>query len=461
MHVDPRVFLSRPKDLPMKVAVPLADALSDAAAGADKIVVFSAYYGTGYLEATFGSLPRKTRRTCSLTLVFGLESAARLAHAVGELRALRQSLVKLGFRSPVIRLFSKNAPFHTKLYYFKRSTQPIWFIGSANASPAIDGARHELMLRLSGRHDTLMEYLNSVIENSVAVEEAGSDTNVVSDIRSFLLNGVLCYRPLSRVSFTFETCQINSDHRAVLKRSVAAASMVPHADPQTEGFGFSLTNAVGQITGVNLGALHEADSEAGRSMSRLKFRHMAVETIYGYWLPATYGKNVRNKLRLIEAKSLGGVKKFASHLADARMDQLEAELERHVRGLKAFFAVHKVEIEPKSDYRRRFRDFVRARKLWLSNEAQIERMIRRLHVEQMPDIWSDEEAAQKFEASFFEDLAFRFDVPGKSWIVSVLKEELVLTGTPGPEKLRAALAKRLKEGLADTVWGDEEDGDFN
>jgi hypothetical protein len=459
VHIDPHVFLSRPQDLSLEGSVSLADALGDAAAGADRIIILSAYYGTGHLESAFAALSKKARRACSLTMVFGVETASKLPHAVEELRTLQKKLVALGFRSPAIRLFNKNVPFHTKLYYFKRSTQPVWFIGSANASPAINGARHELMLRLTGRHEALTEYINSVIYNSVVVEEVRLTSLVVSDIRSFLLNGALCYRPLARVSFTFEACQINSDHRAVLKKSLAAASKVPHADPQTEGFGFSLTNAVGQVTGEQFTTLTEAGAEAGRSTSKLKFRHMAVETIYGYWLPAAYARDVQDKLRAIEAQSVNGMKKFAAELESARPEQLNGELERHVEGLKAFFAGYSVKIEPKSDYKSRFSHFVEARRLWLADEARLERMVRRLHIEQMPDIWGDEVAAQKFEDSFFEDLAVRFDRPGKSWIVSVLQEELELRDVPEPEGLKAALAERLKQGFADSIWSGEEKDD--
>jgi hypothetical protein len=163
---------------------------------------------------------------------------------------------------------------------------------------------------------------------------------------------------------------------------------------------------------------------------------------------------------VIEAKSVEGMKKFAAKLESARLEKLHGELDSHVEGLKAFFADYSVKIEPKSDYKSRFSDFVRARILWLADEARLERMVRRLRIEQMPDIWGDEDSAQKFEDSFFEDLAMRFDTPGKSWIVSVLQEELELTDAPGPEGLKAALAERLKQGFADSIWwGEESDGE--
>jgi hypothetical protein len=458
VRIDHRVFLSRPEDVPLGGSERLGNALASAASGADRIVILSAYYGTGYLEAMFAALPKKIRRACSLTMIFGVETASRLPHAVEELRKFQKELVTLGFHVPSIRLFNKGVPFHTKLYHFKRSTQPVWFIGSANASPAIEGARHELMLRLTGRHDALTEYVNGIIKNSVIVEEADRECLIVSDIRSFLLNGSLCYRPLSRVNFTFEACQINADHRRVLRDALATASEVPHADPQTEGFGFSLTNAVRQITDEKFSTALEAD--AGTSTSRLKFRHMAVETIYGYWLPAAYATEIQKKLRSIDAKSVAQTKEFATKLENVQQEKLDRELENHVDGLRKFFSAHSVLIEPKADYKRRFRDFVKGRKIWLADEERIERMVRRLHIEQMPDIWGDEEAAQKFEDSFFEDLAMRFDNPGKSWIVGVLQEELKLQNVAEPEGLKAALADRLKSGFSDSIWwGDDDDDD--
>jgi hypothetical protein len=401
MHIDSRVFLSRPQDLPLKKPVRLSEALSEAARGADSIVILSAYYGTDYLKSAFATLPQKRRRACALILVFGIETNARLPYALEELRRLRNRLVDLGFPSPSIRLFHTDVPFHSKLYYFKRATKPIWFIGSANASPAIEGARHELMLRLSGRHEQLSEYIKAVVDRSVPVEEVTRPSSTVSDLRSFLLNGALCYRPLLRLSFTFEACQINSDHRAVLKKSLAEASEVPHADPQTEGFGFSLANAVGQITGQQFANLAEADAEVGQSIKRLKFRHMAVETIYGYWLPSAYADDVKEKLHAIEQKSVATIKKFAAKLQGARSEALEQELNKHVQGLKKFFAAHSVKIEPKPDYKGRFAEFVKARKSWLADEHRLGRIVRRLHVEQMPDIWGDEDAAQpeKYEVA--------------------------------------------------------------
>ena len=61
MHIDPRVFLSRPQDLSLEGGVSLADARGDAAIGADRIIILSAYYGTGYLVFCPGNSLTKSR----------------------------------------------------------------------------------------------------------------------------------------------------------------------------------------------------------------------------------------------------------------------------------------------------------------------------------------------------------------------------------------------------------------
>src|SRR3954471_140774 len=102
MHIDYRVFLSRPQDLPAEEleGADLAESLKQAAQGADKIVILTGYYGTDYLKTAFAGMNKGQRRSCSLTLVFGFESRARLPHVVSELRDLRAELTAIGFRSP-------------------------------------------------------------------------------------------------------------------------------------------------------------------------------------------------------------------------------------------------------------------------------------------------------------------------------------------------------------------------
>ena len=69
----------------------------------------------------------------------------------------------------------------------------------------------------------------------------------------------------------------------------------------------------------------------------------------------------------------------------------------------------------------------------------------------MPDIWGDPDSAEKFEASFFEDLSLRFG-SSNFWIADVLRAELKLNGDMRAEALRAALEQRLEAGISDGFW---------
>jgi NgoFVII-like restriction endonuclease len=140
-------------------------------------------------------VPISKRQHCALRLVFGVATNSALAKATHDLKDFNAKLKKMKFKQTDIRLFTK-ALFHTKLYYFLNGTAPTWFVGSANASSAIEGDRHELMIRLTGRHDALFNYVRAVNDAAVPVgENPKLPRGPAREMRSFFLNGSLCYRP--------------------------------------------------------------------------------------------------------------------------------------------------------------------------------------------------------------------------------------------------------------------------
>lgn len=453
MYVDPNIFLSIPGDLPDFGAANLATGMAKAAEGADKIIILSAYFGADYLQQAFKAVSKKVRNSCALTLVFGIDSASELLSTVSDLRNLQNYLAEIGFPSPEVKIFSESKPFHVKLYYFKKATQPNWFIGSANASSAITGNRHEMMMRLRGRHDSLFKYMESVVEQAINVKE-NIPSGVVNDLRSFLLNGSICYRPVHRLNFSFEACEITTRHRDILKKALAKASQVPHADPQTEGFGFSLSDAVRQITEAPFANPDEDETASGESASRIRFRHMAVETNYGYWVPAAYAHDLNERIRTVEKASIEKLRVFANALKKASDEELEEELKDHIEGLKRFFDAYSLTISPKEGYSNRFQEFLKTRRNWLADPEQIKRAVKRLHVEPMPDIWGGIGAAARFERSFFDDLSWRLRYPKKYWVAGVLARELDLPSDIHSDAVKSALEERLERGFIDSVWWD-------
>jgi hypothetical protein len=241
MRVDPHIYLSRPEDLDL-TSEPLKAALEQLASTATRIDILSAYYGTDYLGDLLSQAPTSIRKRCRLRLIFGVTTYSGLAAASEALAKFRKHLVSLGYRNPEIRLFTKSL-FHTKLYLFVSGTWPTWFVGSANASGAISGDRHELMIQMRGRHDALSRYIDAVAE--VAIPVGGRidiPAGASRDMRSFFLKGSLCYRPTYRPSLAFDACQITAVHRRFLGQLLADSAGVAHANPKTEGFAFSLVS---------------------------------------------------------------------------------------------------------------------------------------------------------------------------------------------------------------------------
>lgn len=108
MHIDSKIFLSRPNAIKVVGAANLYESLQNEIDGADKVVILSAYFGVRFLKDFFGSIPRKNRNSIALTLVFGVENSAKLPYAVDELREFRKELIKLGFKIPTIKVIDSD-----------------------------------------------------------------------------------------------------------------------------------------------------------------------------------------------------------------------------------------------------------------------------------------------------------------------------------------------------------------
>lgn len=447
MRVDPDLFLSRTKDVDVE-STDLHSALRETVAKADRVSILSAYYGSAYIRSLLEGVPKGRRKNCAIKLVLGLENRARLANDMEELRRLEVDLLGAGFKNVELRLAKFDRPFHVKLYYFRRGTQPTWFIGSANLSPAITGDRHELMLRLRGSHPKLSKYLRELEGDagSFSIDEPPSGES--RDLKSFFLNGSLAYRPQNRVSFTFEACVIGPVHRRIISQALAEGSQVPYANPRPEGFGFDLARAVDMVI------------DGGAPSPRVGLRRYAAETLYGYWLPQPYAEDVRAKSIGSRSNAHAKLKTFAAALADCSDKDLESRLGEHVRAMETFFARHGSILKPKDGYLEKFRTFLSAKKTFLNHPDRLDRAINNLYIEPTPDFWFDEERSAEFEDSFFEDISLRMSVELRNcWIAQVLKDELQLGQIVTSEILRDALTERLSDpdGLPDAVWQGEPD----
>ena len=451
MRVGADLLLSRPEDVSAIAddlgSETLNDVLRYAISGADRVSILSAYYGPFYIRELLAAVPRRRRGSCEVTLVLGVEQRSQMARAVTDLRDLQDQLTSDGFRKLRIRLVDFDRPFHVKLYYVRRGTQPQWFIGSANLSSAITGDRHELMLSLRGRHDQLHAYLRHLTEEaSFDVEEATPIE--VYDRRSFFLNGSLSYRPQNRVSLTYEAFAIQPRHRAIISAAMSEGAGVPYADPRPEGFGFSLLRAADADTrGL------ESSAKAPEGKQRVGLRRYAAETLYGYWLPSPYAELVTERYGARRIQLRAEMDAFVQDLAGMSTATLAAKFAEHVSAMHSFFALHGCPIEPRPGGEERFLKFVRSRLDLLSDPHRRDRVMTNLYVERMPDIWGDTEAAGDFEHSFFVDISSRMNLDrSDSWIGQVFAQQLDVPESVDADALRSALAEALKDGWSDTVW---------
>lgn len=444
MDVGKSVYLSSPGDLPGIDSEHLGDSLRADARAATRIWILTGYFGKEGVLSLLSEVPEHRRQGCSVRLVFGFEGKLGLTHAVKEMRDLGEQIRLLGFEDAKLLAFGRSAHFHTKVYHFLRGTRPVWFVGSANASGAFDGMRHEMMLRLSGRHEGLYNYAKAVIASAHAADNPPLQPDDVRDLRSFFLAGRLCFEVKTRVSLAFEACSISSENRDRLKAAIGGNSNIPHAEADAEGFKFSLVSALRTSTAIVSG-----------DAARASFRPYAVETTLGYWLPRPYAEWVEERLHVSEAAALKKLEVLSRRLLKTPRKTLDAELHRHVQGLREFFGRHTIKVEPRDDLSEAFTSFLESRTEWLGNAATRQRMVRRLAFTDMVDIWNDPAAAREFEEAFLTDVAFRLGSPStRPHVVKALAKRIALGKTAGIpiQKLRARLEAVVGQGWSRADW---------
>ncbi len=449
MRVDHRIFLSRPQDVSFE-AEQLWGALKDAAARSTDITILSAYHGPSFVGRLLNQVPRASRSECGVTLVFGVDVESTLMSARRELRQLHSGLRRIGFRDLDIKIFRRERPFHTKLYLFHAHRQPTWFVGSANASSAVEGARHELMLRLTGSHPQLRAYVREVIDQAydISDEQVFVSTN---DDRSFFTSGYLCYKPGGRLPFTFEACAIEDAHRRALEARLASGSSIPHAGPKAEGFGFSLMSAAALLGG---NALQEAGfaEEKSQAIERLRLRSYAIETVYGFWVPGPYANFIEAKVSQAIRRKASQMKELARLIDAVEWNDWLRELRLHTDALQRVLRDAGLEMKAREPLESRFQAFLGNRREWLADDQRIERLVRPLHIEPMPDLWSAGDP-HRFVDSFIEDLTYRLSAPGrKSQIIRIFEEQLELEGELDSDTLRRRLSEWITEGVESDIW---------
>jgi len=434
--VSPDIFVARPDLIGFDEDsdyVDLEKALFESAAKATEITILGGYYNPGAIGDLCDKLGESRRQKCKVRIAVGLDAPKAVSKVWHDLQQLRKRLLKIGFMDVVVAFVPPQPThFHTKLFRFVHTTRPVWFVGSANPG----SKRHELLVKLNGRHDALMEYVDAVFDIAVNVE-APEPNLETSTLREFFLTGVLCHKPPVARLFTFDAFHFDPEHREMLSNALGRSSKVAHANPTTQGFGFDLRSAL---------SLDLADGEEIEARGRLQFRPYSIDTVLGWWMPRVYEPNLR---RQVQAEGRAREHRLTQIGIALNCDKGEAtvrnEFAAHVKTMEAFLSEHAITARPVNNRDLRFEKFLASRKKSLGDEATVVRLSRTLMLTDMPDIWAGDTAVMDFEESFFDDLAFRAGSQRQATVVKSIMEWLegdtLSTGGEIAEAFEAMLEK--------------------
>jgi len=449
MAVSDAIFVGRPDAIDLEsdgtTVVDLNEALAAAASDATEITILGGYYDRLWLLDLLRELPRARRRDCRVRIAVGSDATITLPKVWEHMREVQNELRRIGYRSIQVAIVGRSpVHFHTKLFRFLRTTHPYWFIGSAN--PGSD--RHELMLRLSGRHEELSNYVEAVFRAAQSVDGSPPRRRRPSTLRDFFLNGVLCHKPPHQQLFTFDAYRLSPEDRRRIDARIGKGSGVEHASPRTEGFGFGLRSAIGM-----------ADTGPGEkedAASRVRFRDHGMDTLFGLWMPSAYAVIVQASVTGREAAIGASLRAIGQRLADPA-GQLAAHnaFGGYIASMDRYLIDLDIEAKPIRDRDAAFARFLKSRTDGLSNDGFVSRHAKVMTIAPMFDVWQDPDVAAQFVQSFFDDLAWRATptTTRKSRIVRSLVDGLSDDADwQTAEDLQTAFADRLET----EPWDDDE-----
>ena len=304
------------------------------------------------------------------------------------------------------------------------------------------------MLRLSGRHEELSNYVEAVFHAAQSVDNLPPRRQRPSTLRDFFLDGKLCHKPPHQQLFTFDAYKLSPEDRRRIDARISEGSGVEHASPRTEGFGFGLRSAIG-TAGVD-------PDEKKDAASRVRFRDYGMDTLFGLWMPSAYADIVQASVTGREAAIGAQLRAIGQKLADPGSQKAaHTAFARYIGSMDRYLIDLDIEAKPVRNRDAAFARFLKSRTDGLSKDGFVSRHARVMTIAPMFDIWQDADVAVQFIQSFFDDLAWRVTptTTRKSRIVRSLLEGLGDdVDWQTAEDLQTALADRLKT----EPWDDDE-----
>lgn len=421
---------------------PLDEGLVSAVAGSSRIDVMGGYYSSARLVEMLKSGRRSDRKGCAVRIAVGLDASSKMVQCWRDMREIKEELKSSGFRDVTVKIVTGRPHFHTKLFHFLHKTQHLWLIGSANPG----SERHELMVSLRGKHAALSSYMESVFSSATEVTKDVPKRQPIRDVRDFFLSGVLLHNPPRHSPFSFDAFRLQPEDRDKITKAVAAAINVPHANPRTQGFSFSLRSAAGA----------EPEEEASDEASRIKVRHLSVDTVLGRWVPAPYANEIHQQVAGDEYRRSADLERLGRKISGSGEETVRLAYRRYLAEMERFLNQYGLEIAPVVNRDILFDRFLRSRQKLLVDKQSCDRLARRIVLTSMPDIWARGTSAWEFENSFFDDLAYRIFQGRRERVVRSIVDALGdLDDFPVADEMRAALAKCIaRSPWSNDLWQD-------
>jgi hypothetical protein len=447
-RVGKAVYLSRPGDLPGFTGSSLWDELTTTVRGATKVDVLTAFYSADFLIQLLEHVGnKKERKACKVRIVVTGATGPALLYEKQQLRMIKTRLHGAGFADVQVRMFATAPLFHTKLFRIVRSTQPTWYVGSANASNAIRGDNHELMLKLSGAHEALAKYVEATIAASESVEKSLPPTDIRS-LASFLQSGQLAWQS-SRVSlFAFSVFDISPNERQLVGN--ALAQRVRNAGVRTTGLDFSLKRALGNQPTTS------PDGNGAQGPSKAGLRRYSIACSLGDWLPEPYESHVRKATAKVEARRLSDLIRFRDNLRQKDKSSLLIELHAYIDDVQGVFKDVQIQKKPTQGFEDRFDTFIDKVRSRLEDQDFLDRESKIQYIDPVPALTPDQPGFQRFADSFLEELAFRISYGGRNEarIVNAIRSQLKLPRHAiDPDTLRGLMEGHLEQfGWNQSAW---------
>ena len=388
-----------------------------------------------------------SRQLGRIRLVFNGLGGSRLRGQLKDLKKLQRQLQSV-VPDTQIRLAFVDGIFHSKLFLWREAKRLMAWVGSANATMAAMQRNEEILLSLHDAPAVLKEYFHSVWDQARPLDDEALDRPAKS-LTQFFRTGALYFKPSAQLPLTFNPFTALLGKLTDRQRRKLVDIRLPDSDPQPGVGPFNVKRALG---------LSDDDDEV-EAVARTRIKRFAVETCYGYWVPAALTVALSKQLHAATDAKEKKLDRFQKAMNGVGKGGILTRYQKYVQAAEKMFAEREVSL-PKElagkpfEVPGAFNSFLDRLFANLESKDSRQRLCSPFIAGPMPEIWDDPLAYGEFRQSFFDYLQFindhstlKHQVPRR--ILDVIKAESYWS----IPNIEAALTQHLKsKGWRDEDW---------